>query len=100
MTFEVDERLLREKPRVVLKEVFTRVVDHPHAVPIARILGHYGLALLAVLLPEVGEHRFLLAGLLAFVFGPLAFFTSLKFLEKRACWIPTLTSLPCCSSRV
>lgn len=47
-------------------------------IPLARIAGHYTLALIAMLVPEVGENRYLVAALLAFFFGPLAFFVSLK----------------------
>jgi signal transduction histidine kinase/ActR/RegA family two-component response regulator len=54
------------------------LAKHPYTVPAARIAGHYMLALIAVLVPEVGENRFVVAGLLAFVFGPLGFLSTIK----------------------
>ncbi len=42
-------------------------------------MGHYFLAILCVLIPEVGENRFILAGLLAFLVAPLAVVCSIKF---------------------
>lgn len=55
-----------------------KIARHPSTVPVARISGHYMLALIAALVPEVGENRLIVAGLLAFVFGPLGFLTTLK----------------------
>jgi signal transduction histidine kinase/CheY-like chemotaxis protein len=44
-----------------------------------RVAGYYFLALLACLFPAAGEHRLLVAGLMAFLFAPLALFLSLRF---------------------
>ena len=46
---------------------------------ITRISGHYLLALLCFLIPEVGEGRILGGLLLAFVIGPAAFILSYRF---------------------
>lgn len=58
-------------------------MNHPFLVPFARTAGHYSLALIALLVPEVGENRLIVAGLLAFLFGPLALLVSLKLDEGR-----------------
>jgi signal transduction histidine kinase/CheY-like chemotaxis protein len=60
-------------------QALIRLIKVPYALALVRIAGHYGLALTAFLVPEVGENRMIVAGLLAFVIGPAIFLFSLKF---------------------
>ncbi len=55
----------------------------PYIIPIARIAGHYFLALVALTFPEVGENRFIVAGLLALVFGPIGLLISFNLSPTR-----------------
>lgn len=55
----------------------------PYIIPAARIAGHYLLALAALVLPDVGDNRFIVAGLLAFVFGPLGLLVSVNLNPSR-----------------
>lgn len=44
-----------------------------------RVVGYYLLAVLCCVFPAAGEQRFYVAGLMAFLFAPLALFLSLRF---------------------
>lgn len=46
-------------------------------------MGHYTLALIALFIPEVGENRFIVAALLALVFGPLGLFLTVRLEAGR-----------------
>ena len=49
---------------------------------LGRVAGYYAVALVTLLLPEAGDGRFWVAVLLAFLFAPIAFITSLKIGPK------------------
>tara|TARA_R110002072_G_scaffold2252_2_gene18574 strand:- start:35536 stop:37134 length:1599 start_codon:yes stop_codon:yes gene_type:complete len=74
-------------------QALERWVKSPYFLSIARVSGHYGLALVLVLVPEIGDNRVFIAGLLAFVIGPLAFVVSVRGSLENGGWIDPLIDL-------
>ncbi len=58
-----------------------------------RIAGQICIALLALLFPEVGQHRYLLAGVLLLVCVPLTIFLNARFRDSDAGWVEPLFDL-------
>ncbi|MBV1876564.1 MAG: response regulator [Pseudomonadales bacterium] len=72
---------------------FKRIVESKLAHLIFRISGHYLLALVCLLVPSVGEQRFLLAGLLSVVVAPLAIWLDYRYKMSDNGWSEPLFDL-------
>lgn len=68
-------------------------VKSPYFLSIARISGHYGLALVCFFVPSAGDNRLLVAGLLAFIIGPIVFLFSLRANSDASAWVDPLVDL-------
>jgi signal transduction histidine kinase len=58
-----------------------------------RVIGHYFLAIILIFMTDLGADRFLFAGLLAFLFAPVALLLSLRFTQDEFGWHDTLVDL-------
>lgn len=58
-----------------------------------RVFGYLAIAGLALLIPETGEHRYWLAGLLTFGVAPLAVLLTLRFGSEEYAWVDPLLDL-------
>ena len=58
-----------------------------------RVLGYLSIAGLALALPQTGEYRFWLAGVLILGVSPLAILLSLRFRSEEYAWVDPLLDL-------